>query len=359
MDRQALSIAILTNNQHHAARDKHCCIKLDVKNVRIFTDPDDVLESLRRRDIQLLLVDASIGGMDGCACLRTLRKAIRPGILPAVMVTQESRLQGVLRAIAAGCNGYVIRPYSLDTLERHLRLACETLAGDDIETAQLETAGELVRQGRFDEAIVEFTELVEEENEATTYFNKGMDYLRRQKFGKAILAFNKAVALNAMFAEAYQGLAHAHKGRGDEASYRECLDKSAEILALQDRLDELKELFVEILQANPGAINPYNTMGIELRRQGDYIGAMHAYTQALHLTPDDENLHYNIAKACIFAKDSPAAIAHLEKAAALRQDFTEARQLLAKLRRQYNASPEELSIPPRPASGNDGLEMDI
>ena len=352
MDNQAISIAILTNNQHHASRDRQSCIKLNVGSVQVFDDVEDVLEPVRQNAVQLLLIDAAIKDMDGSACLRAIRKAARPQLLPAVMVTRESTLKSVLSAIAAGCNGYVIRPYSLETLERHLRMACDSLSGDEIEIEQFESANELVRQGRFDEAIEEFAELVEEENEATTYFNKGMDYLHRHKYGKAILAFNKAVALNSMYAEAYKGMAYAYKGKGDEANFRACLDKSAAILAMQDRLDELKELFAEILEANPDAVNPYNTMGIDLRKRGDYAGALHAYTQALTLTPEDENLHYNIAKACIFSKDYEAAAGHLEQAAALRPGFEEAKKLLAKLRaKQYDtlAGAQQAS----PAAGSD------
>ncbi|WP_428560030.1 MAG: tetratricopeptide repeat protein [Solidesulfovibrio sp. DCME] len=350
MDCREHSVAILTNNAHHAARDKQCCIKLKFHNVRVFDDVADALEPVRHQDATLLLIDASIKDMDGCACLRAIRKASRTVVVPAVMVTQDSNLKSVLGAIAAGCNGYVIRPYSLETLERHLHLACETLSADDIETQQLALGSELVAQGLFDEAIEEFSEIVEEENEAVTYFNKGMDYLHRKKFGKAILAFNKAVALNTMYAEAYAGMAHAYKGKGDDGNYRAYLDKSAAILAMQDRLDELKELFVEIISANPEAVNPYNTMGIDLRKKGDYVGALHAYTQALHLTPDDENLHYNIAKASIFAKDYATATHHLEQAVALRVNFDEARQLLDRLKaKQY----DQLTIAKDPGPAED------
>jgi tetratricopeptide (TPR) repeat protein len=358
MDRHDITVAILTNNLHHAARDKQCCIKLNVKSAQVYDTLEDALEPVRRQDVHLLLIDAAVKDMDGSACLKALRKTARTPLVPAIMVTPESNLQTVLGAIAAGCNGYVIRPYSMETLERHLNMAFATMAGDELETAQLETARELVGQGRFDEAIEEFSELVEEENEAQAYFDKGMDALHRRKFGKAIVAFNKAVALNALYAEAYKGMAYAYQGKGDDEAFRACLDKSAAILALQDRLDELKELFVEILQANPEAINPYNALGIDLRKKGDYPGALHAYTQALHLTPNDENLHYNIAKACIFANDYEAAMAHLETAASLREDFQEARNLLARLRAKQYDGLSGSGAPGPAAPGPGGLALD-
>ncbi len=359
MDMQELSVAILTHNQHHAARDKQSCLKLNVKHVMVFDALDEVLDQLREQTFHLLLIDASVKDMDGRTCLKTIRRHNQALALPAVMVTSESSLQHVLDAIAAGCNGYVIRPYSMNTFERHLQLAFETMGGDEIETEQLHVANDLVQQGRFDEAIEEYTEIVEEESEAITFFNRGMEYLHRQKYGKAILAFNKAVALNSMYAEAYKGLALAHKGKGDEEKYRAYLEKSAEVLAMQDRLDELKELFVDILKANPEAINPYNTMGIDLRRRGDYLGAMHAYSQALKLTPQDENLHYNIAKACVFAKDYHKAMEHLEQAVAIRQDFEEAKRMLAKLRaRQYDQISTPTAGQSSPGSGG-SLAMDL
>jgi len=356
---QDLDVAILTNNLHHAARDKQCCAKLNVKSATVFESLEEVLPPLRSKAYQLLLIDTALKGKSGCDSLKAIRKATRDQMLPAVMVSTDSSLRHVLAAIAAGCNGYVIRPYSPSTLERHVLMAIASTGREEIEYEQLSMATDLVQQGRFDEAIEEFTEIVEEPNEALRYFNQGMDYLHRQKFGKAILAFNKAVAANALFAEAYKGLALAHKGKGDEAGYRAYLDKSAEILAIQDRLDELKALFADILQANPEAVNPYNTLGINLRRKGDYGGALHAYTQALELTPTDENLHYNIAKACLFAKDYDRAMGHLEQAVALRPGFDEAKALLGKLRdKNYDQLAAPVAAPSRTAD-QEGLDIDL
>jgi len=359
METQNISIAILSNNLHHATRDKKNCLRLNVKNVLISDELEDLLQPIQEDAVHLVLIDSAVKGMDGWSCLRALRKATRSKLLPVIMVTAESNLQNVVKAIAAGCKGYIIRPYSITTFERHLQMAMETTSIDEVEREQLDVANELVSHGRFDEALEEFSEIIEEENESLLWFNKGMDYLHHQKYGKAIIAFNKAVALNSMYAEAYKGMAHAYKGKGDIANYQAFLDKSAEILALQDRLAELKELFAEILEANPDAINPYNSLGIDLRKKGDYAGAMHAYAQALALTPKDENLRYNIAKACIFAKDYAQAIEHLEKALTIRDPFPEAAQLLAKLRaKQYDqiaSSPKTVAN----EAGQGSLTMDV
>lgn len=359
MTSQQLCIAILTDNPHNATRDKQSCVKLNAATIKVFETLEQALDDLRTAPIHLLLIDTSLRDVSGCHCLKAIRKSMRIPVLPAIMVSADSSLQHVLTAIAAGCNGYVIRPYSQTTLERHIQLAFESTQTDDIAVEQLATANSLVEQGRFDDAIEEFTEIVEEENEAAKYFNMGMDYLHRQKFGKAIVSFNKAVAINSMYAEAYKGLAKAYQGKGDTEQYRNFLDKAAEVLAVQDRLDELKEVFAEILEADPEAVNPYNSLGINLRRKGDYIGALHAYNQALFLTPNDENLRYNIAKACIFAKKYEEAMEHLRQAIILRPEFTEAQALLTKLQTKHYDQLETPETATTPASPTGGLDMDV
>jgi len=327
---QDCSVGILTNNAINAGRDKKALYRMNFKRISVFGAFSDIVPFVEDRTVNMLIVDSHATDIDGCACIKKLRREVEQNTLPAVMVASDSSHEFVLSAISAGCSGFVIRPYSLDTFEKHIQLAWKSSQRDEIEFEQIRGARNLIDQGFFDDAIDELEEVVAEENEADRYFNMGMDYLHRQFFGKAILAFNKAVKQNAMFAEAYKGLADAHKGKGDDAKYLEFMKKSAEVLAIQDRLDELRDLFVDILKADPEAVNPYNSMGLTLRRDGDFPGALHAYSQALKLTPKDDHLHFNVAKAYIFADDYEKAIHHLEEAVRLNEDFFEARDLLNK-----------------------------
>jgi len=75
----------------------------------------------------------------------------------------------------------------------------------------------------------------------------------------------------------------------------------------------------------------FNDFGINLRKNEMYDQAVEYYARALELSPNDENLHYNIAKAHSFAGNDIKALEHLHSALSIRGDFPEARAMAAKL----------------------------
>ncbi len=348
-------VIIVTANPEHAQLDKSSLLKFGMSAVFLLTSGKEAIERIKITRPRLCIVDSNIEDMDGCALIRKLKQDRKTRMIPVMMVTLNNYKDHVLDAIAAGCAGYVIRPYAPATFERHLQHAIASMEYDEIEAEQLDHAIGLVSEGYFDEAIEELEELAPVDNEAVKYFDIGIKALSEQKFGKAIIAFNKAVKLNEMYAEAYRGLADAHKGKGNNERYQEYLGKAAEIYALQDRLQETKDIYIEILKQDPDAINPYNSLGVELRKKGDYDGALHAYKQALELSPEDENLRYNISKAHLFANERDSAIEHLKKAVEIRPDFAEAQELLDKLLKKHNSS-QKKSVQVHERS--QGLELD-
>lgn len=325
------SVAVLSSNLHNTSIDKKVLASMNFAKVRTYNSYKDSVEFLKSESVQIALVDSSLNDMDGLDCLRLLSSRYDIAVKALIMVTAECREDYVMDAVSAGCSGYVIRPYSPHTLEKHLRAAWKSRSTGEVEQKVLNRAQAALWRQDFDAAIGEFEEIVSDGNEALKFFNRGMDYLRKKSFGKAIIAFNRALALNDLYAEAYKGLAYAHKGKGNDTAYQEYLRKAADLFAMQDKLQELREVFVEILKDNPHAVNPYNTLGVKLRRTGDYLGALHAYSQALQITPNDENLLFNISKAYIYSGDNAKALIHLRKALTIRPDFREASELVNRL----------------------------
>ena len=132
-------------------------------------------------------------------------------------------------------------------------------------------------------------------------------------------------------ARAYKGLADAYKGKGELERCKQYLQRAAEVYAQFDRLEETKRIFIEILKYESNVPNPFNTLGVQLRKQGDYPAALHAYKQALQLTPEDENVYFNIAKAQYYMGDLDEAAGSITRALELAPDFTEAMKLYRRI----------------------------
>ncbi|WP_461210025.1 tetratricopeptide repeat protein [Desulfocurvus sp. DL9XJH121] len=318
------TICLISGVEDHLRRDKFNLSRIRAGNIKAYSTGHDALEYLEKASVDCILLDTELLDMDGFELLRALRQTPLHRKTPIIMVTVANKKDSVLDAVDAGCTGYVLRPYSEETLKRHLVMAKQLERFSEIEEEQLRQAQDMVEQGDFDDAIEEFEEILTVQDEARKYYDMGCDYLLRQKYGKAIIAFNKALKINDLYAEAYQGLAKAYKGKGNIQKYANYLQKAAEVHAQFDRMDQAKTLFIEVLKHDNQAPNPYNTWGVQLRRQGDYPGAVQAYNRALELTPKDENIHFNLSKAYFFMGDRKKAESALKKALRTNGDFPEA-----------------------------------
>lgn len=321
------AVLILTGKPLHAKHDKMALARLKPEKIHVLASGIKALELLRNVEIPLVLLDSELEDMAGLDFMRRLRQLPELRRTMVIMVTAEARRDRVLDSISAGVNGYILRPYSIATFERHLRLAKRTELFTEIEQEQVREGKELVEVGSFDDAIEAFEELVTEQGESRRYYEMGMRYLMDGKYGKAIIAFKKAVQLNDLFAEAYKGLAEAYKGKGDTEAHARYLQKAAEVYAQLDKLEETKELFIQILKYENKTPNPFNTLGVKLRRQGDFVGAVHAYKRAIELTPDNEALYFNLARAFLFMGDREQAEKYALQALIMHGDFPEALDL--------------------------------
>lgn len=331
-----LRCGVFSDNEYNISLDRRCLISLGAQKVSVFTSWGDAKPEVQDNGIDFALIDETLQDLSSLECIDHLKR-VSDKAVPVIVITNDRRKETVLDSIAAGCGGYVLRPYSLNTLSRHLRAASKSITPDEIEQEMLTEAKDLVEQGQFDDALECFEELVEETNPANDYFAKGMRYLSEEKYGKAIIAFNKVIAINEMYAEAYKGMAQAHKGKGNMDKYQEFLSKAGDIYAAQDKLDEAKQVFIEILQNEPDAVNPFNRLGVNLRKEGDYEGAIRAYHQACELTPDDANLYYNMARAYLFAGNPEQALVHVQKSLQFDPSMEHAANLREKITKQHYA----------------------
>ena len=293
------TILIVTNVEVHAKRDLTTVKQFGPRNVKIFPSGATAIDYISDNPVDLVFCDSTLNDMTGIKFAQTVNTNMSGRPLPIIMVTLENRKDHVLDSIAAGCIGYILRPYSLDTVEKYLILANQLDSYPEIEEMELKEAQDMVERGDFDDAIEAFEELISYQDEAQKYYDMGCQFMVQGKYGKAIVSFKKAVKINDLFADAYKGLAEAYKGKGDLESFKKFLRKAADVHA---RSETWKKPRPCLLRSSNMTLTPpiHSHIGRQFKKTRRLPGAIHAYRQALVLTPHDENIHFNMAKALYF-----------------------------------------------------------
>ncbi len=91
-----------------------------------FTDIHDAqngeegLEKLRAGGFGLLLLDWNMPVMSGIDMLRAIRSDPTLRSLPVLMITAEAQAEQIMEAVKAGVSGYLVKPFSPQTLQEKL-----------------------------------------------------------------------------------------------------------------------------------------------------------------------------------------------------------------------------------------------
>jgi len=78
------------------------------------------LPLLKTQEIDFLITDWNMPGMNGLELLRCVRADPQLADLPVLMVTSEARRDQILQAADAGVNGYMVKPFTRQTLRAQL-----------------------------------------------------------------------------------------------------------------------------------------------------------------------------------------------------------------------------------------------
>lgn len=128
------------------------------------------------------------------------------------------------------------------------------------------------------------------------------------QFFTAEFEFKNALRLDEDHIRASFGLGLTYLDRGDPDNADIVFRKLSRVEGVSD--PEYKHLF--------------NEFGIKLRRNRMYHQALSHYGKALRLSPGDDHLRYNLARALFEKGKLRAALHSLDKALAIREDFKEA-----------------------------------
>ena len=81
------------------------------------------LEKLEKEGpFDLVLLDWYMPEMEGYDCLLNIRKREGWNDIKVMMVTTENQQENIIRAVMAGANEYLMKPFNVDMLEEKVRM---------------------------------------------------------------------------------------------------------------------------------------------------------------------------------------------------------------------------------------------
>ena len=90
--------------------------QLGFEDVDEANDGASALAKLRARRFGLVISDWAMEPMDGLELLQQVRADPQLKTLPFIMITAENRTERVAKAEQAGANGYIVKPFTAETL---------------------------------------------------------------------------------------------------------------------------------------------------------------------------------------------------------------------------------------------------
>ena len=90
-------------------------------------DGSTAIQALAQGNFDFVVTDWNMPGMTGIDLLKAIRADDRFKHLPVLMVTAEAKREQIIEAAQNGVNGYIIKPFTAQTLEEKLGKIFERL----------------------------------------------------------------------------------------------------------------------------------------------------------------------------------------------------------------------------------------
>jgi two-component system chemotaxis response regulator CheY len=100
---------------------------LGFTNTQEADDGNTALPMLKKGDFDFLVTDWNMPGMTGIELLAAVRSDPDLKALPILMVTAEAKREQIIAAAQAGVNGYIVKPFTANTLKEKIEKIFERL----------------------------------------------------------------------------------------------------------------------------------------------------------------------------------------------------------------------------------------
>ncbi|WP_038092303.1 chemotaxis response regulator CheY [Acidihalobacter prosperus] len=108
---------------------KNLLRELGFNNTAEADDGSTALPMLQSGKFDFLVTDWNMPIMPGIELLKAVRADPKLAKLPVLMVTAEARRDQIVEAAQAGVNGYVVKPFSAETLKEKIDKIFERIEG--------------------------------------------------------------------------------------------------------------------------------------------------------------------------------------------------------------------------------------
>lgn len=99
---------------------KNVLHELGFDNTEEADDGTSALPMLKAGNYDFLITDWNMPGMQGIDLLKALRAEPKLAKLPVLMVTAEAKREQIVKAAEAGVNGYIVKPFTAETLKEKI-----------------------------------------------------------------------------------------------------------------------------------------------------------------------------------------------------------------------------------------------
>ena len=103
---------------------------LGFTNVSEADDGATALPMLQEGDFDFLITDWNMPGMQGIDLLKAVRSDPKLSSLPVLLVTAEAKREQIVEAAQAGVNGYIVKPFTAQTLKEKIDKIFERIAAE-------------------------------------------------------------------------------------------------------------------------------------------------------------------------------------------------------------------------------------
>jgi tetratricopeptide (TPR) repeat protein len=291
---------------------------------------------LRRHGADFVIAGWNMPEMNGMALLKIVRTDPELFSVPVFLVTPHINQSQVIEAGEVGVTDIVLLPLSKGTFLRKLEAVFQALPEPEFQRAErfFQEGLELMRLGRWEEALVSFQEVLNAHEHAEVYYNMGYIKTAQGRYEEAIQFFRRATQIKNDFARAYQKMGECYLSLSRPRLAEQSFQQAAGIYMEKQMDDYAEQVLKEVLKINPETINVYNNLGIIYRRQGRYQQAIRQYQKALKVSPQDENIHYNLGRTFYEMKEFGQARSAVQEALAISPAFGDAKTLLGAIEKR-------------------------